>query len=122
MNLVADEGIDKPIVDRLRQDGHDVVYIAEAAPSMSDEAILALANTQQAILVTRDKDFGELVYRMQRVTHGVILVRLDGLQPETKAAVVAHAIAVHGSEMIGAFTVISPGSIRIRQKLSDESS
>ena len=87
MNLLADEGIDKPIVDRLRQEGHAFVYIAEAAPSMPDEAILAMANAQQAVLVTHDKDFGELVYRMNQLTKGVILVRLDGLQPETKAEV-----------------------------------
>jgi predicted nuclease of predicted toxin-antitoxin system len=116
MNFLADEGIDKQIVDRLRQDGHMVVYIAEESPGISDDVILEMANQQDAILVTRDKDFGELVYRMNRVTQGVVLVRLDGLYPDTKANIVSTAIIVHGSEMIGAFSVISPGNIRIRKR------
>jgi predicted nuclease of predicted toxin-antitoxin system len=116
MNLLADEGVDKQIVDRLRQDGHSVVYIAEESPGITDDVILEMANQQDAILATRDKDFGELVYRMNRVTQGVILVRLDGLHPDTKATIVSGAIAAHGAEMIGAFTVISPGNIRIRKR------
>jgi predicted nuclease of predicted toxin-antitoxin system len=74
MNFLADEGIDKQIVDRLRQDGHSVVSIAEESPGITDDVILEMANQASAVLVTRDKDFGELVYRMSRVTQGVILV------------------------------------------------
>jgi len=117
MNFLADEGIDKQIVDRLRQDGHRVVYIAEESPGITDDVILEMANQASAVLVTRDKDFGELVYRMNRVTQGVILVRLDGLHPKTKANVVSGAIAAYGSETISAFTVISPGNIRVRKRV-----
>jgi predicted nuclease of predicted toxin-antitoxin system len=116
MNLLADEGIDKQIVDRLRQDGHSVVYIAEESPGINDEQILTLANQQEAVLLTRDKDFGELVYRLNRITHGVTLVRLDGLHPDTKATLVSTAFISYGNEMIGTFTVISPGNIRIRKQ------
>lgn len=116
MNFLADEGIDKQIVDRLRQDGHMIVYIAEESPGIPDDVILEMANQQDAILVTRDKDFGELVYRMNRITQGVFLVRLDGLHPDTKANIVSAAITSHGAEMISAFTVISPDNIRIRKR------
>lgn len=118
MNILADEGIDKQIVDRLRQDGHMVIYIVEESPGITDDVILTLANQQDHILATRDKDFGELVYRMHRVTQGVMLVRLDGLHPDTKANIVSAAIAAHGADMIGAFTVISPGNIRIRKRVA----
>ena len=60
MNLVADEGVDRPVVERLRQDGHDVVYVAEQSPSTPDEEVLQQANARSAVLVTADKDFGEL--------------------------------------------------------------
>lgn len=116
MNILADEGVDKQIVDHLRQDGHIVVYIAEESPSITDDVILDMANQQEALLLTRDKDFGELVYRMNRVTKGVVLVRLDGVHPTTKATLVSAALTTHGTEMIGAFTVISPGNVRIRKK------
>lgn len=117
MNFLADEGIDKQIVDRLRQDGYVVVYIAEEAPGITDDVILDMANQQSALLLTRDKDFGELVYRMNRVTQGVLLVRLDGLHSDTKANLVSTAVATHGLEMIQAFTIISPGNIRIRKRV-----
>jgi predicted nuclease of predicted toxin-antitoxin system len=63
VNLVADEGVDRPVVERLRHDGHDVVYVAELSPSIADEEVLQQANARSAILVTADKDFGELVFR-----------------------------------------------------------
>lgn len=62
MNLLADESIDRQIVDRLRLDGHDVFYIAEAEPSINDEQVFDRANAQQALLITADKDFGEIVF------------------------------------------------------------
>lgn len=45
MKLLADEGVDSAIVTRLRSDGHDVVYVAELSPGITDEAVLELANT-----------------------------------------------------------------------------
>ena len=57
MNLLADESIDKPIVDRLRQDGHSVLYIAEFSPSIDDDTVLQRANQNGALLITADKDW-----------------------------------------------------------------
>lgn len=88
MNFVADEGIDRQIVERLRQVGHDVLSIAELAPGTFDDEILDRANAQQALLVTADKDFGELVFRLRRIHAGVVVLRLAGLAPETKAGLV----------------------------------
>ncbi len=59
MNLLADEGVDKPIVDKLRQGGHEVAYIAEMSPGIDDDTILRQANDSGALLLTLDKDFGE---------------------------------------------------------------
>ena len=59
MNLLADESIGKSIVDTLRQNGHNVLYISEFAPSIDDEAVLHQANLNRALLLTEDKDFGE---------------------------------------------------------------
>ena len=63
MNLVADESVDGPSVERLRQDGHAVFYIAELDPGIDDDAVLDEANRSGALLITSDKDFGELVFR-----------------------------------------------------------
>ncbi len=116
MNLLADEGVDRPIVERLRQDGHSVVYIAELSPGIGDEAILAQANASYALLLTLDKDFGELVFRQGLVHAGVILIRLAGLHPATKAQIVANALKERSKELLDSFSVISPGTIRIRKR------
>jgi hypothetical protein len=61
MNFVADESVDRLIVERLRREGYQVSYVAELEPGMLDEAVLNLANQETALLLTADKDFGEMV-------------------------------------------------------------
>jgi predicted nuclease of predicted toxin-antitoxin system len=115
MNVVADESIDWPIVDRLRQDGHNVIYVAELAPSISDDEVLSQANRQGALLLTADQDFGELVFRQSRANGGVVLVRLLGISAALKAKIAADTFRDRALEMQGAFTVISAGTVRIRR-------
>jgi predicted nuclease of predicted toxin-antitoxin system len=92
MNLLADESIDRQIVERLRQDG-------------------------SALLITADKDFGELVFREGRLSAGgVVLFRLVGLSSARKDEIVADAFRKHGVEFPNCFSVISPERIRIRRK------
>jgi len=117
VRLLADEGVEARIVERLRFEGHDVEYVAELAPGITDDDVLEGANSGQRVLVTVDKDFGELVFRLLRVTAGVLLVRLSGLSSDDKATMVASAVRDHGSQMSGAFTVVSPGMVRIRPPL-----
>jgi predicted nuclease of predicted toxin-antitoxin system len=85
-------------------------------PGVSDEAVLDRANREVALLLTADKDFGELVFRQRRVTPGVVLIRLAGLSPTRKADIVTSAINQHTTQLPQAFTVITPGAIRIRQQ------
>jgi predicted nuclease of predicted toxin-antitoxin system len=115
MKLVADESADRAVVERLRLDGHDVVWIAELSPSITDDEVLRLANERSALLLTADKDFGELVYRQGRVHDGVVLMRLSGLPNATKAEIVAEVFRDRAAELPGAFTVLSPGVVRIRR-------
>jgi predicted nuclease of predicted toxin-antitoxin system len=116
MNLLGDEGVDRQIVEQLRNNGHAVLYIAEMEPGVSDEIILGRANAQHALLITADKDFGELVFRQHLVHAGVVLVRLAGLLPTTKAQIVGHVLQSHDTELLDAFSVISPGNVRIRKR------
>lgn len=116
MNFLADEGVDRQIVERLRIEGYSVLYVAEMQPGISDDVVLDIANQHSALLLTADKDFGELVFRLRRITCGVILLRLAGLSPERKAEIVVLIINQHLEELIGAFTVIAPGSLRIRRQ------
>jgi predicted nuclease of predicted toxin-antitoxin system len=117
VNILADESVDQPVVDRLREDGHHVLAIAEMQPSIPDDAVLTIANQQEALLLTADKDFGELVFRQCRVSAGVLLIRLAGLSPATKAMLVSAVVREHATELSQAFTVVSPGMVRIRPRI-----
>ena len=117
MNLLADESVDQQMVKRLREDGHDVLYIAEVEPSISDNAVFDRANEKAALLITGDKDFGEIVFRENRlISDGVVLLRLAGLSAEKKAEIVSDAMREYESEFSQHFSVIAPGKIRIRAK------
>ncbi len=97
MKLLADEGVDKPIVDLLRNSGFDVHYILETHRGAEDEQVLWIANQEERILVSLDKDFGELVYRLQKVHLGIILIRLGTTPASQKAELVNAALMEHGS-------------------------
>lgn len=115
MNFIADESVDKQIVETLRNEGHEILYIAEVDPSISDDDVFDRANNSKALLLTADKDFGEIVFRDGRLfSKGVILIRLAGLSAQRKSDLVRSAIESEGSKMNTAFSVITPGSVRIR--------
>lgn len=66
MNFLADENVDRQIVERLRCVGFNVRYIAETDAGISDDEVLDLANSEESLLLTADKDFGELVFRLKK--------------------------------------------------------
>lgn len=115
MKLIADENIEWGIVSRLRSEGFEVYYIPENEQGLDDVTILRLSRESSALLLTADKDFGELVFRQGEATAGVILVRLAGLSEKSKAEIVLKALQTYGKEMMGNFSVISHSQLRIRQ-------
>lgn len=86
MKFLADESVDHPIIARLREDGHTVDSIAEESPGVRDEEVLARAVGEGMILLTGDKDLGELVYRGRLPHAGVLLFRLAGLTESKNAS------------------------------------
>ena len=117
MSLVVDESVDGLIVKRLREDGIEALYVAEMDPGISDDEVLDQANLRGAMLLTADKDFGELVFRQRRVSSGVVLLRLAGLSLSAKADLVSEMFAAHGEDLVNCFSVITPGSIRVRTQI-----
>jgi predicted nuclease of predicted toxin-antitoxin system len=116
MKLMVDEGVDAPIVERLRKDGYDVWYVAETHSGITDEEILEKAQNEERLLITQDKDFGGLVYRLGKAHKGLLLVRLHGTRPEMKAELISEAFNKYKEDLVGSFSVIQKDSIRIRRK------
>ena len=114
MKFVADEGVDAPIVKLLRELNHEVYSIQENNSGINDDGVLRIANERNEILITQDKDFGELVYRLRQLHSGIILIKLTGLKPTGKANLLALAIEQHHSKLFGSFTVINKNHVKIR--------
>jgi predicted nuclease of predicted toxin-antitoxin system len=78
VQILADENIRRALVDALRTQGHDVVWVAEVAPQSADPSVFDLAVQQGRVLLTGDLDFADIVYRQnRRGLKGLILVRID---------------------------------------------
>lgn len=121
MRFVADENIPLPAVQLLRAAGMDVESIAELKPGSPDEQVLAYAREQGQVLITCDRDFGELVYhRGAPVPTGIIYLRL----PQNDVLLPARAIIELAKRpeilLEGRFTVIDSDKVRQRPLLRVE--
>jgi predicted nuclease of predicted toxin-antitoxin system len=103
-------------VHSLREAGYEVAYIAEISRGASDSEVLQHAQATQAVLLTGDKDFGELVFRKGATAGGVVLLRLSGLPQNEKATVAGEAFRRYAPRFVDAFTVIQRGRVRIRHR------
>lgn len=114
MNLLADENIPASIVRALLDDGHDVVWIRNEAPGIPDIEVLHLAHRKNRIILTFDKDFGELAVR-DRVApcRGIILVRVFQKTPLDLAGYLRDIIRSR-QDWDGHFSGIEDERIRMR--------
>ncbi len=96
MRWLADECVDASLVARPRDAGHNVVYMAEIAPAESDADVIARAQRDGRLLLTEDKDFGDLVFRRGRPVPGVVLLRVDPAMHVLKRERLAAAIERFG--------------------------
>lgn len=115
MKFLADEGIDKSLVNLLRKAGYDTFYQAESEQGLDDVFILEKANSEQRILITRDMDFGELAWRMNMIHTGIILVRAEELSSLSRSKLVAEFISSNLDLLHNHFIVLQPGAARIRK-------
>ena len=87
----------------LRDAGHDVVAIAEVAKGATDEQVLERAVNEKRVLITKDRDFGELLYARGRSSAGVILTRSHSRVRQAKPATVVEAVTKLGARLRNAF-------------------
>jgi predicted nuclease of predicted toxin-antitoxin system len=115
MRWLADECVAAPLVAFLCAGGHDVLYVAEAAAGLSDADVIALALREKRLLLTEDKDFGDLVFRRERSVPGVVLMRIGPENPALKTIRLAAAIERYGEGLFDHYTVIEEGRFRSRR-------
>jgi predicted nuclease of predicted toxin-antitoxin system len=116
MKFLLDESADLRLADRLKDLGHDVKSVAaDFQVALPDSQVLSLAHQEQRILITNDKDFGELVFRHRRPHAGVILFRLPfGASLTSKLDRLDHVLTVH-AHSLDLFIVVTQRSVRVRR-------
>jgi len=113
MRLLANENFPGDAVTALRQYGHDVAWIRTDSPGISDIEVLERAQRENRIVVTFDKDFGELVFRLRLpALSGIILFRISVPSSQHVAQAAVAPIASR-TDWAGHFAVVEDYRIRI---------
>lgn len=114
MRLLANENFPGPAVVALRDAGHDVRWVRTDMPGVKDSEILLCAQQEQRIVMTFDKDFGELAFRSGLPAEcGVILFRVALPSPDVVARRAVDVLASR-SDWTGQFAVIEEHRVRFR--------
>lgn len=115
MRFLANENVPLDVVDAVRCLGHDVAWVRTDAPGSNDQVILQRAVAEVRILLTFDKDFGDLAFRSGLpATCGVILFRIQARSSKLLAASIVTALKSR-TDWVGRFSVVEPGRIRMRE-------
>jgi len=113
MKFLADVNIDRRLIDRLRTDGHDVLWITDINRELDDISLLRLAWQEGAIILTNDKDFQRHVLGEKHQTHGLIWLR-SGLIRMSRVQQIEHtlqAIRTYQDRLSGRVTTIYPDHV-----------
>jgi len=114
LKLLFDVGVSKKAEIYFREIGFDVLSIREINPTMKDADILNLAFIEDRLVITMDKDFGELVFNSHSKHAGVLLLRLDGAIAEQKIKVLSEIFQKYSIELRAKFSVYQDNKLRIR--------
>lgn len=115
MKLLANENIPLGMVHRLRILGHDVLSITETSRGITDTEVLAIAHSQQRVLLTFDRDYGELVYvKRLPIPAGLIYLRFVPASPDESANLVATLLNDPNKLIAGGFVVLDREGYRRR--------
>jgi hypothetical protein len=114
MKFLADENVPAATVRALQEAGHDVVWIMTVSPGINDREVLARVAREGRILLTFDKDFGELARNVALPSIcGILLFRIPMPPPGDAAARLADLITAR-DDWAGQFSVVEPGRVRMR--------
>lgn len=112
IKFIADVNVEKKIVDYLSENRYDVKWVPDYNCEILDEGLFNLANAEQRILITNDKDFGELTFLQKKLSTGIILMRVKGQRAEDKVKLVKKLLQKHNDKLLNHFVVITKKKFR----------
>ena len=114
MKFLAEECCDAELESLLRSKRHDVLYVIEFKPGTLDKEVLEKAFAEKRILLTEDKDFGELIYRFKKPASGVVLLRFEVRERHLKWPRLRELMRHYSSRLEGHFVVVDVEKFRFR--------
>ena len=111
--FLANENVPGEVVEAARQAGYDLAWIAELSPGVDDDGVLAAALADGRVLLTFDKDFGEMAFRQGKTaTCGILLLR-PRLRSTSYLAQFLLAVLGQNATWEGNFSVAQEGKLRV---------
>ena len=116
--FLIDESCGRKLCIFLREKGFDALFVGDIFPSTLDQHVLAYAKNEERVLVTNDKDFGELLFRLRLPSSGVIFLRLKNDNLVSRRQHLLEVIKEFNTKLSISFIIVTEGKVRIR-KLND---
>jgi len=115
MRFLANENFPTTSIQILRKHGHDVISVSEDFPSVEDSEVLLFAQQEVRIVLTFDRDYGELIYHYGFFAYGVVYFRFDSERPEEPSERLLEILNLGEIELLNRFTVVERDRIRQRK-------
>ncbi len=115
LKFLVDNSTGKKLANALKDEKYDVIYAGDILPDAEDKDILERSEKDNRILITNDKDFGEIIFRYGKPSSGVILLRLKIDFPQYRAKILMALIKRLGPKLKKKFIVVSEDKFRIKK-------
>ncbi|MBI4682213.1 MAG: DUF5615 family PIN-like protein [Nitrospirae bacterium] len=112
VKFIADVNVEKAIVDYLSENEYDVKWVPDYDCEIIDESLLKIANREKRILITNDKDFGELTFLQKKLSTGIILIRVKEQRADDKVKLMKQLLHNYSDKLLNHFTVVSKKKFR----------
>jgi predicted nuclease of predicted toxin-antitoxin system len=112
MRILVDECTGPAVAKWLRGNGHEVFSVFDEGKGMEDGEVLTKALAEDRIVITNDKDFGEMVFREHREHHGVILMRLNDERLANKIEVLRQLLSTYSERLPDQFVTVTETKVR----------
>lgn len=113
MRFLVDECTGSKVANWLRQQNHEVFSVFDELRGMTDDEILSKASKENRILITNDKDFGEMIFREQRQHYGIIFMWLDDERSSNKITVLENLLENYADKIKDNFVAVTETKVRI---------
>jgi predicted nuclease of predicted toxin-antitoxin system len=115
LKFLIDVGVGKKVEKWFVNQGYDIKCVRDIDPRMLDKEILKIAVSEKRMVITMDKDFGELVYNSGLFHAGVLLLRLEDAKSNEKVKIVENILEKYSEKLLNKFCVFKDEKLRIRK-------